>query len=164
MHKQQKLNLFGENRDVMTIYFSHERFDFALDVEIPISMAPDLGFSLHHHPTRQTLQILWCKNSTSVAKIRHWQTLIQHKYISSINNIQIRYYAHFHEVFTNLQCTGRNTCKFPLLCDAIDLSSLSHQGTPQIYFDQLNVIHTHLAGLYHERDNDTFVEVHPQLN
>ena len=39
------------------------------------------------------------------------------------------------------------TCKIQLLMDDTELPTLSQQGTPQIYFDQMNHVNAHLNNL-----------------
>ena len=47
----------------------------------------------------------------------------------------------------DLQQSSHKQCKFTLVVDENDRPSMSENGTPQIYFDQMNVIHAHLSDI-----------------
>ena len=83
-----KLELF-RNEDVMTISFSHQRYDFTQEVSIPVSLSPDLGVAVQCHNTKPMLQILDCRKSTVASQIPRWQSLPCHTYIYSIDNIRV---------------------------------------------------------------------------
>ena len=70
--------------------------------------------------------------------------MVGYHYIYAINDQRISDYKSFQQCVQDLQQSSHKQCKFTLVVDENDRPSMSENGTPQIYFDQMNVIHAHL--------------------
>jgi hypothetical protein len=143
-----------KNEDVMTVSFSKQRYNFTLEMTVPVSDAIDLGVIVQVHSNKPVLQILDCKKGTAAAKIPRWRSMLRYKYIYSINDVRIHSYEDYHREVLRLQQGSQYECIFTLVSDDTDKPYLSQDCTPQIYFDQLNVVHSHLAGLYEDHYSD----------
>ena len=142
-----KIYCIWDNADVMTVIFLPQCYDFAIDVTFPVTDSLDLDFVLEPHRNKSMLRIIECKKGTMAAQIPKYRTLLRYKYIYAINDIRISDLATYCDSVVNLQKSQSKTCKFTLVVDENDLPSMSQHGIPQIYFDQMNVIHTHLSEL-----------------
>ena len=88
----------------MTISFSKQRYDFTLEMTVPVSDAIDLGVIVQVHSNKPVLQILDCKKGTAAAKIPRWRSMMRYKYIYSINDVRIHSYEDYHrEVLCSIQ-------------------------------------------------------------
>ena len=119
-------------------------------MSIHVSLSPDLGIILQSHITKPMFQILDCRKSIVAAQIPKLQSLISYTYLYSINNTRVHIYEDYHHIVLQLQISKANACIFTLVSDDTEIPPMFQNGTLQVYFDQLNVVHSHMQGLYEE--------------
>ena len=105
---------------------------FAIDINVPVTESPDLGFLLEPHRNKSMLRIIEFKKGNMDTQIPKWRTLLRYKYIYAINDISILDIATYRDSVANLQKSKSNTCKFTLAFDENDLPYMFYHGTPQI--------------------------------
>lgn len=137
--------------DSMSITFSPERMDFVYTQEIPVGKDAHMGLSVEYHRGKHNLQIVSCRKGTSAAKIPRWRSLLRHRYIMRVDDMDINTIEDFEKAIHNLRQRNQRTCTLHLATDETDLPAISSHGTPQLYFDQMNVIHSHLKEIYDDR-------------
>ena len=64
-----KIDSIWDNQDVMTVAFSHQRYDFAIDVTIPISDSENFGLAVEQQHNKPMLRIVDCQKGTMAAQI-----------------------------------------------------------------------------------------------
>ena len=80
-------------------------------------------------------------------KFPRWRSTVRFKYIRSIDNKPIKSKEEFIETVKEKQGSGKKLCEMELMADESDAPTMSIDGNPQIYFDQMNTIHYQLKYL-----------------
>ena len=103
---------------------------------------------------KNRVQILSCIRGTAAARIPRWRSLLRHKYVDRINGKEVHTCVDVATVFKHLRKDGWSNITLTLATDTRNLPPISQQGVPQIYFDQLNGIHSHLSNIVTDHCKD----------
>ena len=123
--------------DVMSISMSGDPFGPSFRQEVPLlGDHPTLGFVFRHDPDRCRLQLVDCCKGTPAHRLHHWRSRLRHAYLLDIDGSSIVAEADAIGAISAARARSLQSCVFCFTFDSIR-NTLSDDGLPQLYFDQL---------------------------
>jgi len=122
-----------------------------MDITIPLKGDhPTLGMQFKMCPYRNKLQLQNMALSTPGSRVPKWRSLLRHAYLLTCEHQPIHSDNDLLEALAQAKHKGTINVKFTF---AVDKSHglHPHQGVPQLYFDQLNVIASHIQAIDEQR-------------
>ena len=117
-----------------------------------------LGLVVLYDCNKGMMCIELCKPGMTAAKILQWRSLILSQYLSGMNDVKIHTIEDHQNVCKQLYNNRHSTCRLQIMTYGTDLLSMTNNGISNIYFNQMNIIHSHMPELY-----DEHLEIH-QVN
>ena len=142
-----------EVTNAYTVEFSPHQFRHTYDHTMSVDNTPLLGFNVEYVTHKQRLRLILCCPGTKVAKNPRWRTILKLKYIDAVDGFKIRSLQDLETAALQICENNLSHVNLTLLADDTDLPSMANSGCPQIYFDQMNVIH-HTCQAYTRNKNN----------
>ena len=131
-------------KDILNIEMSADIYGPSSTEEIDIHPThPTLGFDMHFTNLSAKPTIKNCKTGTPAARIKHWRSKYRHGTIRAINGIYVDTIQDIQETVTKLKGSNATTCTITIAHPEIP-EPLTHEGIPQLHFDQLHMLAHHL--------------------
>jgi hypothetical protein len=133
------------------LHLSTNPFDDLLEISVPIrGVHLTLGMQFRACPHRHRLQLYEMAVSTPGSRIPKWRSLLCHTYLINCEQQSIHTEEDLSAAIYHAKQRGVINAKFLF---AVDKSHgiHPHEGIPQLYFDQLNVIASHIQAIEKER-------------
>lgn len=138
------------------IYLSCDPFGPTITVPCPIrGVYPLLGMQLDDSNVKRRLYLRHCEKGTASARIRKWRSMLRGGVLLAMDDIPVSTLKEVQTIVERVRSEKKSEINLTFGTEE-KVSMHPDYGTPQLYFDQLNVIANYLQDI---RDGDTHIDL-----
>ena len=104
------------------------------------------GLVLEAEPETGRIVLKDCRKGTPSARIPRWRSRLRHAYLLELDGTKVNSIEDVHQAYSLARSEQRTTCSARFAFAEVR-NSLSSEGVPQLYFDQLAIIQKHLTDI-----------------
>ena len=133
--------------DIATIELSSMRYNTAFDIEVPMSSHDTLGL-ICRQDDMELPALTGCAKHTPAYPIHFWRSKLQFKHIYAIDGVPITTTQHLKNLIKQKRTQNVPSCVITFVSDEILATGIQTEGIPQLYFDQVTLIHKYIDQIH----------------